>query len=77
MNKILLTGILLVEFGIAFTQPAIRLYNKGVRQAEKGNYETAKRFFTKALEQDHIMSSAYYNRGLSKSNLKEYESALA
>jgi len=54
MKKILFTGILLVVKVFAFTQPAIRLYNKGVQQAEKGNYEITKRFFTKALKQDHV-----------------------
>ena len=75
MKKNLLTGILLVVSGIAFAQQEITYYKKGVRQAKKGNYLKAKKFFTIAIEENPF-SRAYYNRALAKSYLQEYGSAI-
>ena len=75
MKKVLLTGILLVVSGFAIAQTEITYYNKGVRQAKKGNYEKAKKFFTIAIE-EYPFSKAYYNRALAKSCLQEYASAI-
>ena len=75
MKKNLLTGILLVVSGFLFAQTEITYYNKGVRQAKKGNYEKAKKFFSISID-EYPFSKAYYNRALAKSCLKEYASAI-
>lgn len=66
---------MLVLSRFVFAQTEVTYYNKGVRQAKKGNYEKAKKFFTISIEENPL-SRAYYNRALAKSYLKEYAAAI-
>ncbi len=51
-------------------------YNKGYDEGEKGNYEKAIDYYTKAIELKPDYAAAYINRGNIYNGLKEYEKAI-
>jgi tetratricopeptide (TPR) repeat protein len=53
----------------------VRLYNKGNRMAEKGQYESAGKLFSRAIRVNRFFPEAYYNRAIVKSRLKDYRGA--
>jgi tetratricopeptide (TPR) repeat protein len=52
------------------------LINKGVRFHNKGNYKKAIELYTKVIKRKHKLQLAYYNRGLSYIETKEYSRSL-
>ena len=59
-----------------YAQKADRLYNKGVHQAKKGDYQSAIASFSKALALSPVFPDAWYNRGLAKSKLRDFAGAI-
>ena len=76
MKKLMLICFQLVLAAMVIAQNSCTLINKGVRQANKGNYAKAIELFTQALEADPYYSDAWYNRALIRSYLREYSRAI-
>ena len=66
-------------FSVPFltTDTAANHLNQGVALYEAGEYEKAVAEYTKAIELDPKLASAYYNRGLAYFKMRQYDSALA
>jgi hypothetical protein len=60
-----------------FAPSATDHLNQGVALYEAGKYEQAVAEYTKAIELDPNLASAYYNRGLAYFKMKQYDLALA
>lgn len=61
---------------------AVNFYNEGKKHSQAGKRTEAIRFYTKAInnypvEDKYMKSEAYYNRGLNKRYLNNYEGAIA
>ena len=57
-----------------------KLFNRGVKAFEKGNYESAIEGFSKFIKRypnNADVKTAYYNRALSKSKLEDHNGAIA
>jgi len=76
MKKLILFCFLIIFISSVDAQSASAINSKGFRQAKKGNYATAIKFFTKAVQIDQYFTDAWYNRALAYSKLKEYSRAI-
>ncbi|KAF5433807.1 Tetratricopeptide (TPR) repeat containing protein [Candidatus Methanophagaceae archaeon] len=56
---------------------AQKWFNRAYGEGKKGNKETAIEYYTKALELNPEYPDAYYNRGATYYNLKDYEKAIS
>ena len=57
-----------------------KLFNRGLKAFEKGDYESAVKSFSKFIKRypnNADIKTAYYNRALSKSKLKDLNGAIA
>lgn len=60
---------------------AVKYYNEGKMQSERGNRYEAIKLYTKAIdnypiEDSYMKSEAYYNRGLNKRYMNDYKGAI-
>ena len=74
MKKIIASILLIIVIFPAFAQKdeALVLCNQGVAQYASKDYNAAVLSFNKALAIDSLLSKAWFNRAVCKTDLKDY-----
>jgi tetratricopeptide (TPR) repeat protein len=63
-------------FSVSKNPEAQKIYSKGIKESEKGNYEKAITCFKKALDVDSLFAFAWDNMGLCYRKLSKYDEAI-
>lgn len=63
-------------FSVSKNPKAKKMYSKGIRQSENGNYKRAITYFEKALKIDSLFAFAWDNIGICNRKLNNYDEAI-
>lgn len=75
MKYIIFLIVMLIVPSIGNSQSAIGYFNNGKKEFDRQNYTEAIDYFSKAIELDPKFTSAYIQRGLSKSAIGDFQAA--
>ena len=74
-NVILITAVLLIASSSLFAQSEEEIFGKGLNAYNRGDYNEAIEFFTKAIEQDSMNHIFWFNRGTCYVKTRDYDRA--
>ena len=64
------------SYSCQHSQTADEYFQKGAKYEIDGNFEEAIKYFDKALQIDSNFYEVWFNKGLTLTNLKKYDSAI-
>jgi len=77
VKKVIILLVLVLSFNNLISEPTAEDYIKmGISEHEKGNYESALKFYDKVIETGDLIDYAYYEKGMTYSVMGNQEKSL-